>query len=198
MPFETTLPLVNEKRVCFYCCKVKNAYEFRPVGRKCIQCHRAQNRENYRKRFEKDSERKRNYYQDNKEEIRRKGNAYYALNRSRLIARQQVRRRERYKSDPEYRIHCALRNRLRRAASGNKKYSVSKLIGCSFSELRKHLESLFKPGMSWENHGEWHIDHKLPCAFFNLQSKDQQKRCFHYTNLQPLWAKDNIKKGGRL
>jgi len=57
-----------------------------------------------------------------------------------------------------------------------------------------HLESLFLPGMSWENRHLWHIDHVLPCAAFDLTNPKEQRRCFHYTNLQPLWALDNIKK----
>ena len=49
--------------------------------------------------------------------------------------------------------------------------------------------------MTWENHGEWHIDHIKPCASFNLLNEDEQKKCFHYTNLQPLWASENLSKG---
>ena len=75
---------------------------------------------------------------------------------------------------------------------------------CSIEFLKKHLESQFKEGMNWKNQGrgwenkgmqEWHIDHKIPCASFNLSKKSEQRECFHYTNLQPLWAKENYKKG---
>ena len=62
-------------------------------------------------------------------------------------------------------------------------------------QLRKHLEQLFKPGMAWDNYGLWHIDHKKPCASFNLSDTAQQKACFHHTNLQPLWANANLRKG---
>ena len=51
--------------------------------------------------------------------------------------------------------------------------------------------------MSWENHGTWHIDHRVPCAKFDLTKKEEQEKCFHYTNLQPLWAKDNLSKGNK-
>ena len=61
-----------------------------------------------------------------------------------------------------------------------------------------HLESLFVPGMTWDNQGEWHIDHVIPCAAFDLTDPAQQSECFHYTNLQPLWAVDNLKKAARL
>ena len=71
------------------------------------------------------------------------------------------------------------------------------LIGCSLEELKKHLESQFKPGMSWKNRGRngWHIDHIKPCASFDLSKSEEQHKCFHYSNLQPLWAKENLRKG---
>ena len=66
------------------------------------------------------------------------------------------------------------------------------------SFFMKHIEKQFKPGMSWENHGKWHIDHVKPCASFDLTQSEQQKACFSYLNMQPLWAIDNIKKGAKL
>ncbi len=65
---------------------------------------------------------------------------------------------------------------------------------------REHLEKQFKEGMTWENHGlyGWHIDHIIPCASFDLTDLEQQKKCFHYTNLQPLWAKENLIKGVKI
>ena len=62
-------------------------------------------------------------------------------------------------------------------------------------ELWTHLESKFKPWMTRENHGLWHIDHIIPCTRFNLTSAAQQRICFHYSNLQPLWAYENFSKG---
>ena len=70
------------------------------------------------------------------------------------------------------------------------------LVGCSVQELCNHLEALFEPGMTWDNWGRhgWHVDHIRPCASFDLTDLEQQKQCFHYTNLQPMWAKDNREK----
>lgn len=78
--------------------------------------------------------------------------------------------------------------------------TTEELIGCSIEHLKLHLQSQFKPGMNWNNHGTkgWHIDHILPCARFNLNNPVEQKKCFHYTNLQPLWAKDNMAKGSKV
>lgn len=76
---------------------------------------------------------------------------------------------------------------------------LTKLLGCSPSDLRKHIEALFKPGMSWDNYGYrgWHIDHIKPCASFDLTDPNQREQCFHFSNLQPMWAEDNLSKGAK-
>lgn len=71
------------------------------------------------------------------------------------------------------------------------------LIGCDIDYLWKHLIAQFTEGMKVENYGEWHMDHIKPCASFNLEDEEQQRECFHYSNLQPLWAEDNLSKGDR-
>ena len=63
--------------------------------------------------------------------------------------------------------------------------------------MRPWLEAQFLPGMTWDNHGEWHIDHIRPCASFDFSDPQQQKECSHYSNLQPLWAKDNLSKSDK-
>lgn len=68
------------------------------------------------------------------------------------------------------------------------------LIGCTWADFKRHIESLFIQGMSWENRSLWHIDHIKPCAKFDLNDDQQRKLCFHYTNMQPLWAADNLSK----
>ncbi len=75
---------------------------------------------------------------------------------------------------------------------------TAQLIGCSIPELMAHLEKQFLPDMTWENRSHWHIDHKRPCASFDLTDPQQQRICFHYTNLRPLWAVDNIRKSAKV
>lgn len=107
-------------------------------------------------------------------------------------------------NDPRYKRECKLRIRLRNLVKNNisgktyKGNSYNKFIGCTVNQLVKYLESKFTENMSWKNHGEWHIDHIEPCTIFNLLDEKEQQRCFHYTNLQPLWGIDNIKKGKKL
>ena len=104
---------------------------------------------------------------------------------------------DRYGSDPQFNISCRLRSRLNAimAKVGSSKPATTEtLLGCSFLSFTKRLESQFKKGMNWNNYGKWHIDHIRPCASFDLTDPEQQKQCFHYTNLQPLWAEDNLRK----
>jgi hypothetical protein len=74
------------------------------------------------------------------------------------------------------------------------------LLGCSLEEARNYIQSKFKEGMTWENYGlyGWHIDHIIPCASFDLKDPEQQKKCFNYTNLQPLWWHENLSKGANI
>ncbi len=102
--------------------------------------------------------------------------------------------------NPVSKLRQCLRSRLHRVLSHtnqSKCAGTMMLIGCTIPELRVHLESLFQSGMSWENYGQWHVDHRKPCASFDLSDPEQQKICFHWSNLQPLWAIDNLRKGAK-
>ena len=71
------------------------------------------------------------------------------------------------------------------------------MLGCTLAEARAHIEAQFRPGMSWENHGEWEIDHIRPVASFDLTDPDQARAAAHFTTLQPLWSVENRRKGVR-
>ena len=104
--------------------------------------------------------------------------------------------RQQRKINPNFKIRDNIARRVLLALKGEQKSKPTLiLLGCTIEELWKHLESKFTLGMTRENHGEWHLDHIKPCASFDLTKPEQQAKCFHYTNLQPLWAKDNAKKG---
>ena len=105
---------------------------------------------------------------------------------------------DRYYNNENYRMKHLLRSRIILALKNNSKsMSTIKLIGCSIEQLWLHIEKQFKPGMTRENQGLWHIDHIKPCAAFDLSKPEEQQKCFHYTNLQPLWAKENLMKSDK-
>lgn len=141
------------------------------------------------------------YYHRNIEAQRLRATEYRRANLGKVKdfnARYYVRRRN---TDPSFKIVTNLRNRINgllRKAQAQKSGRTITLIGCTAADLKTHLEAQFLPGMTWENHGKWHIDHIKPCASFDLTDPEQQRTCFHYTNLQPLWAADNIRKGARI
>lgn len=106
------------------------------------------------------------------------------------------------KIDINYKLRHNISTRIILALKKNKNYvkknKTIKLLGCSILELRKHLESKFKKGMTWKNYGDWEIDHIIPCASFNLKEEFEQMKCFNYNNLQPLWRKENNIKSNKL
>lgn len=139
-----------------------------------------------------------NYREENKDKRAKYNAEWYKKNKSHQIETKKKWRAEQRKNNPEFNIQNALRCRMHGTiVKGYKSASTLKLLGCSFEDCRKHIESQWKEGMTWENYGlyGWHIDHIKPCASFDLKDPKQQAECFHYTNLQPLWAIDNIKKG---
>lgn len=125
-------------------------------------------------------------------------------NRKKLNQRFCVYLRVRSSRDPAFAMRLRLRARfvaaIRRHLDGtlrSRTAAAYRLLGCELSELVRHLESKFLPGMSWENRSQWHVDHIKPLCTFDLTKPEQQAVAFHYTNLQPLWAIDNLRKGGR-
>ena len=105
-----------------------------------------------------------------------------------------------YNNDEQHRLAHNCRQRVRemvKSHGGIKSASTMELVGCSIEHLIEHFENQFVDGMTWENMGKWHIDHIRPCASFDLTDPEQQRQCFHYSNLQPLWAEDNIRKSDK-
>jgi hypothetical protein len=115
--------------------------------------------------------------------------------RDRRAQRGKLRRR----TDANYCLARILRARVSKLARGQKAGSAVRDLGCSVEELRAHLEARFAPGMTWENYGPkgWHIDHILPLAGFDLTDRQQFLRACHFSNLQPLWWRENLQKGAR-
>ncbi len=99
-----------------------------------------------------------------------------------------------------YKLAANMRKTLSVALSENRIIKSKKtldLLGCTIVKLKKYLKNKFKEGMTFENYGKWHIDHIKPITAFDLSDVSQQKECFNYKNLQPLWAKENIRKSNK-
>lgn len=151
------------------------------------------------------------YYQDHREEKAKYNAQQYQDNRDDRLAYQaqyrsipenkekiHQRHKERYHTDDNYKLACLLRTRQNNALKGNYKAgSAVKDLGCMIEEVWQYIETLFQPGMTRANHGEWEFDHIIPLSSFDLTDREQYLKAFHYTNLQPLWAKDNRTKGAK-
>ena len=155
-------------------------------------------------------EKDKNYTANNKDKISQYKKTYYKnninkykeydiKNRDRKNAQALKRTLHKLKTDPIYRLQFNIRSRIKAAFRLKKATKCKKseeLLGCSIKIAKEHLESKFLPTMSWENYGKyWHIDHIVPCNSFDLSNEEEQKKCFHYTNLQPLFAVTQIING---
>ena len=154
------------------------------------------------------------YREENKELINNKYKEYYKENKEKLnklsrIHREQNKKyfsnymsswiKKRYSEDQMFRLKTNLRSRIYEylKKGGYKKTKKTRdILGCSIYFYKKHLQKQFKEGMSWDNHGEWHIDHIIPLASANTE--EELINLFYYTNTQPLWAEENIKKSDKI
>lgn len=177
---------------------------------------KAKRKEDYRKNPEKYKAWAKKYYEKNPGKNKAQYLRYRAENLERCLqkSREAYHKnkakvceyyRRRRMTDPVYRMKITLGSRIRCAmkeVGGVKSKRTRELIGCDVEFLRAYLEARFLPGMTWENRGfgegKWHIDHRIPCAKFDLLDPEQQRQCFHYSNLQPLWGVDNHKKSDRM
>ncbi len=155
------------------------------------------NKKRYKERYRKIGwYHKKQYLIKNQEEIKKYRKKYWELNKNNILLLRIGRR----KNDLNYKILENLRTRVCYALKmGKKSKKTMELVGCSIQELKQHLESKFTFGMNWKNYGfGWHIDHIKPCASFDLSKAEEQQKCFHYYNLQPLWATENLKKSDKI
>lgn len=142
------------------------------------------------------------YREKNKEEINKKALEYYYNNKENMNKKAILRRNNKRQNDPYFKLQDSMRSRIRRVIKddyGHKNKKTLELLGCSFDYFKQWLESQFEKNMTWNNYGNyWHIDHILPCAEFDLRNSEEQEICFHYTNLRPLEAKENLSKSKKI
>lgn len=203
-------------KTCIKCNKLKNLHSFPKNKRSnsgynlnCKKCVNLINK-NYRElNKEKFKNLRKRYYLKNREKILKDKRIYQLKHRKdkanydiiyRRLNKQRIKTikakwENLNKNNPIFKIKRNLRRRVNHALKGNlKKNKTFNLIGCTPEYFKEYISSLFTSNMSWDNYGEWHIDHIIPCFKFDLSNETEQRRCFHYTNQRPLWAEENLKR----
>ncbi len=211
------------KKKCSKCNIIKNLTDFAKdksgkfgVVSACKKCKNAEAK-NYRKNnHQKIKKSMKNWYENNKDSIKESSKIYYLNNKPEKIKYQQIyysknkkhiiKQKKEYsrvkrKTDIQFRLSTILRSRLIGAIKKNsKKGSAIRDLGCSIEELKIYLETQFQPNMTWKNWSKkgWHIDHIIPLFCFDLTNPKHFKKACHYTNLQPMWANENLRKGTKV
>ena len=157
-------------------------------------------REYYKKNKKKRDETSKRWRENNRERYNKNVNKSYYKNRKEIIKKNVEYIRKKLKTDMIWVLRTRLRARMQNALKGKTKSKTTmELLGVPHIDfLKTWLECKFKEGMTWENRHLWHIDHIKPCSSFDLTKPEEQAKCFHYTNLQPLWASENLSKGNRI
>lgn len=195
---------------CFKCGVITT--EFYGKMTHCASCHKKTRRKYYEnnkelqkaqvREWEKNNIKKRKkyskkYYKENKTKIKNRQKEYFSKPKNKEKRRKYQNHKR--KTDALYRLSQNLRGRTRdclKVKKWKKTNNFKKYIGCELDELKYYLEEQFVDGMTWDNYGEWHIDHIVPLSLAN--NSDELYELCHFSNLQPLWAIDNIKKGAKL
>lgn len=203
---KTARQQAKEKGLMFYFtgkpCKRGHVANRRVTNCMCYECELIANTEKagYKKQW----------YEKNKQKILTKAAQSYEDNPERKIAyarayqKQNLRkiiegRKQRINSDHVYaireRVRCLIKECIKRSGS-NKSSKTSEILGCSTIEFKKHIERQFTKGMSWENMGEWHLDHIVPIS--SAKTEEDIYALNHHTNLRPLWASENLRKSNKV
>ncbi len=207
---------VKPPAICINCGPV-DPYKFRYKLQLCAKCDNKRWWNSHKDKClasESRTKTRKEWGENNKELLRQRDKARHALNKVRDAARRKeqridrsIRCNQRYRDDIQYRLSVILRKRIWHALKGNQKTgSAIDDLGCSIAKLKIRLQLNFHrhPAdghyMTWDNQGKngWHIDHIIPLDSFDLSDPEQFKKACHYTNLQPLWAKDNLIKGAKI
>lgn len=200
---------LNKIIKCYICNKdIVFDHSKRKYCKNCYIIHRKQYIKQYNKNYksnwkEKNKEYYKKYckeygkkrYNKNKEYFKLQNKIYYKNNKEYFNNKSN----EYYKNNELYRLSKICRSRIYeflKIRNMNKTNSTFNIISCSKIKLKKYLESKFTKGMSWDNQGLWHIDHIIPLS--SAKTKEELYKLCHYTNLQPLWAKDNLSKGDKI
>ena len=206
----------GHQTICKSCIAISNKKWYYENHERNLEVRRNWDRENkehrkqYAKKWRKENREKniiyaREYRKNNKDKVNKYRKWYYEngpnspKNNLEKRARETKRKRDKRNTDPLYRTQCNIRRRVCEIFAKNnlkKPRKTEHLVGCSWETAMKHLEKQFVDGMSWDNRHLWHVDHIIPLDI--AKTEDEIIKLCHYTNLQPLWAADNIAKSNKL
>ena len=206
------------KKTCSKCGVEKAVSEFHKcktgkygVRGNCKECNVKRALRHNKNNPDKIAKNRKRYYEKNKKDVLERNKKWKEKNPEKVIDCNKKWReknlgyrakylRERYANDPEFKLSCLIRDFTRRvttAVKQQKELRSLEYLGCSLDEFKSHIESLWLEDMSWDNHGDWHIDHKIPLDWF-VKNSDDPWKANHYSDLQPLWAEANLSKGNTL
>ncbi len=160
--------------------------------KQCKKCNQIKSLNDFYKKGKK-------YYREICKECSKKSLKIYGLKWDKNNKDWYIKYRKEYRTRKYVKIKQRLRHRIWTVLKNKtKSASTIELIGCNIENLISRLESKFKEGMTWKNYGKWEIDHIKPCSSFDLTKSEEQRKCFNYKNLQPLWQSENRKKYNKL
>lgn len=192
-------------KICFKCHQKKRTNEYHKHKNNkdglytyCRQCKKEDDQKYNNKNKDKILERHKEYYQKNKERISEQKKEYQKRTAEKRRKYKREYEKQRKDNDPLYKLIQNYRNRICKALKGIgiKDKATCELLGCSVEDFWTHLENQFKDGMTWENQGKWHVDHIIPLG--SVITVEEKEKLFHYSNCQPLWAKDNLAKADKI
>ena len=192
-------PLTDE---WWYFHRNRNGTQCKLKHREYAIIYRAKNKEKIKENRHSNKDKMKDYLDkpEVKQRVSELNKKYYNDHKPSISKARSARDKHKRRFDPLFKLSTYLRSRLVKSLKRNTKIgSFVADLGCTIEELKQYLESKFREGMAWDNwstHG-WHIDHVIPLASFDLTDREQFLKACHYTNLQPLWAIDNLRKGDR-
>lgn len=148
--------------------------------------------------FYKQQSKTRGYESKCKKCVMVKNKNYIKNNKEKANLAKNTRARNRYHNDISFRTMTKLRNRFKSTVKNNRFTNTLELLECDLPTFIKWIQFQFVDGMTWDNYEEWHYDHCLPVNLFDLTKLEEQQMCFHWSNIQPLWAKDNLRKNNKI
>jgi len=180
-----------------------NGVELGPSGRRNTGGKEAANKRYYSKNKDTINEWYKGWAKDNRDNLKKYAKQWNLNNREHVNKYKREYEKKRRAEDPKYRLGVRTRTAVYtclKEASVVKYRSTFAILGYTIEELMNHLENQFTEGMTWDNYGEWHVDHKIPMASFQFETTDDLgfKECWCLGNLQPLWGEDNLSKGTKV